>query len=101
MQADTPTSRPSIEAWVRNYIVTSFLSGAEAASLRNDDDLLMVLDSLQILRMVVALEPSFGIKVENSDLTADNLASVEKIAQFIIRKQADRQPASQVPSDKT
>ena len=79
------TSVPEMEAWVRNFVVESFLSPAEAATFRNDDDLLMILDSLQVLRIVVALEPAFGVKVGNDELTADNLGSVARIAAFVAR----------------
>jgi acyl carrier protein len=74
-----------LEAAVRDYIVKSYLNG-QAASFRNDDDLLMVLDSLQILRMLIDLEGQYSIKVENSELTPDNFGTVERLAAFIARK---------------
>jgi acyl carrier protein len=84
----------TIAETVRNYIETSFLNHAEAADggdraasrLRDDDDLLMVLDSLQILRMLMDLEAEFGIKVENSELTPENLGTIERLAAFIAGK---------------
>ena len=75
-----------LEAAIRNYIVTSYLNG-QAASFRNDEDLLMVLDSLQILRLLIDLEAEHSIKVDNSELTPDNLGTVERLAAFIVRKQ--------------
>jgi acyl carrier protein len=45
-----------------------------------------VLDSLQILRMVLHLESSFSIKVTDGELTPENLGSVAKIAAFVDRK---------------
>lgn len=94
MSEPMPSARartgPEVEAWVRNFVVESFLSAAEAETFRNDDDLLTTLDSLQVLRIVVALEPAFGLKVGNDDLTADNLGSVERIAAFIARKEGER-----------
>ena len=75
-----------LEAAIRHYIVASYLNG-QAASFRNDEDLLMVLDSLQILRLLIDLEAEHSIKVENSELTPDNLGSVERLAAFIARKQ--------------
>jgi acyl carrier protein len=75
----------NIEDAVRNYIERSYLNG-QTASLRNDEDLLMVLDSLQILRMLIDLEVEYSIKVDNSELTPDNLGTVERLAAFIARK---------------
>jgi len=84
------------EQAVRDYILRSFLSNGTAASLRSDpdgglrsdEDLLMVLDSLQILRMLIDLEVEYSIKVDNSELTPENLGTVEKLAAFIERKAA-------------
>lgn len=85
MPDERATSIPEMEAWVRNFVVESFLSAVEAETFRNDDDLLMILDSLQVLRIVVALEPAYGVKVGNDELTAENLGSVERIAAFVAR----------------
>jgi acyl carrier protein len=76
----------SIADQVRTYIIDSFLDAKQGAALRNDTDLLGLLDSLQLLRMVVHLEASFGIKVDDSELTAENLGSVQRIASFLARK---------------
>src|SRR5262249_29818364 len=75
----------SPEDWVRSR-VASFLPRARAETLRNSDDLLVLLSSLQVLRLVMLVESTYGIKVENAELTPDNLASVEKIAALIGRK---------------
>lgn len=75
-----------IEAQVRTYIVESFLTSADAAEFSNDDDLLTLLDSLEILRTIVALEAKFSIKVLDSELSVENLGSVAKIAAFLARK---------------
>ena len=83
LSGERAASLPATEAWVRSFVVESFLSPAEAETFQNDDDLLMILDSLQVLRIVVALEPAFGVKVGNDELTADNLGSVARIAAFV------------------
>jgi acyl carrier protein len=79
----------NIEQTIRNYIESSFLADGQAAALRNDDDLLMVLDSLQILRMLLDLEAEYSIKVDNGELTPENLQTVERLAAFIDRKQRE------------
>lgn len=78
-----------IQEAIRDYITSSFLADDDAATFRNDDDLLTILDSLQILRMLIDLEGQFSIKVDNSELSPENLGSVEKLAAFVARKQTD------------
>lgn len=75
-----------IEDRVRTFIIDSFLTEAGAGKFRDDSDLLKVLDSLQILRMVIAFEGVFGIKIEDGDLIPENLGSVQKVAAFVLRK---------------
>jgi acyl carrier protein len=75
-----------IQTRIHGYIVESFLDEAQAHNFRDDEDLLKVLDSLQILRMVVHLESEFGIKIGDGDLTPENLGSVEKLSALVARK---------------
>jgi len=75
-----------IEETLRHYIRESFLDEGQVAELRSDEDLLMILDSLQILRMLIDLESKYSIKVDNSELTPENLGTVERIAAFIAKK---------------
>ena len=75
----------TIKESIRSY-VSSLLPEERARALRDDDDLLAVLDSLQVLRTVIHLEGLFGIKVEDGDLTPENLGSVEKLAALVARK---------------
>jgi len=95
-----------IEETIRNYIQSSFLADGQPAisgngesdgrlssdtvgGLRCDDDLLSILDSLQILRMLLDLEAQYAIKVENSELTPDNLGTISRLANFIARKRQE------------
>jgi acyl carrier protein len=88
------TDTREIERTVRAYILDSFLAAEDAATFSDDDDLLSVLDSLQLLRMVVALEGLYAIRVEDADLSPDNLGSVRRVAAFIARKRGDSAPAA-------
>jgi acyl carrier protein len=73
---------------IRDYVTDSFFPAGQTATIADDDDLMEVLDSLQILRMIGDLEGRFSIQVENSDLTPENFGSVDKIAAFVARKQS-------------
>jgi acyl carrier protein len=80
-----------IEENIRDYIESSFLDNGHAASgeLSIESDLLTILDSLQILRMLLDLESQYSIKVDNSELTPDNLGTIKRLAEFIDRKQQE------------
>jgi acyl carrier protein len=71
---------------VHDYIVERYLSPGDAKTFDDDDDLLAILDSLQILRMLIDMEARFSIRVANSELMPENLGSVSKLGAFIQRK---------------
>jgi acyl carrier protein len=79
----------SIRSAVRTRIVTMFLCESDAESLKDDTDLLYVLDSLQLLRFVMELEAMYEVRISDSDLTLDNLGSVSKMAVFIQRLRSE------------
>lgn len=60
----------------------------ENVSFSNADDIfkLGLVNSLFALELVVFLESSFGIQVENEDLDLNNFRSVENMSDFIDRK---------------
>jgi acyl carrier protein len=78
--------KESIRQSIRAYIESSFLDEDQMVALQDDDDLLAVLDSLQVLRMLMDLETEFSIQVDPSEFTPENLGSVERIAEFIGRQ---------------
>jgi acyl carrier protein len=75
-----------IEEQLRAYIVDAFLAPERAGELRTHADLLQLLDSLQLLRTVVHLEGTFGVKIEDSELSAEHLGTVERMTAFVARK---------------
>ena len=76
-----------IEEQVRRFVAESFLpDGAEPPAA--GDDLFALLDSLQVLRLVVWVEERFGVAVGDGDLTADNLGSADRVAAFVARRAA-------------
>ena len=71
---------------VRSFLFQSFLSDRDEDQLGVDDELIGVLDSLQLLRMVIHLEETFGIAVDYSELTLENLGTLGRIGTFVDRK---------------
>ena len=68
-----------------NYLLTrdeSMLTDRESLSGRG------ILDSTGALELIMHLEETYGIKVEDDELHPDNLDSVEKLAAYVERKRS-------------
>jgi acyl carrier protein len=76
----------NVQQTLRDYIVERYQSPDEVESFNDDDDLLVMLDSLQVLRMLIDMEAQFSIRIANSELMPENLGSVTKLANFIEQK---------------
>ena len=77
----------SVLETVRAFIVETFLFG-EGEGLGNADSFLDggILDSTGILELVSFLEETYKISVSDSELTPDNLDSIERVAAFVQAK---------------
>ncbi len=72
---------------IRKFIVEKFLFNC--GDQLNDEDSLLetnTVDSVGILEIVSFIENRFNLKIEDEELTAENLDSINKIASFIERK---------------
>jgi acyl carrier protein len=74
---------------VRAFLVDSFLLGDDDG-FANDESLLDsgVVDSTGVMEVVSFLEESFAIAVDDDELVAENLDSVDRLAVFVQRKRA-------------
>lgn len=90
---DTTLTAPALPE-IRAFIVENFLLGKDSG-FDNSESLLEsgVIDSTGIMHVVAFLEERFGIAVEDDDMVADNLESVDRIAAFVGRKQELRNAA--------
>ncbi len=72
---------------IRDFVIKNFLFG-QADGLGDETSFLEagIIDSTGVLELVAHLESTYAIKVEDTELTPDNLDSVEAIAGFIERK---------------
>lgn len=72
---------------VRKFILEKFLFNCGD---QLDDEMSLIdtntVDSVGILEIVGFIENRFRIKVEDEELTAENLDSINKIARFVERK---------------
>jgi len=72
---------------VRAFLVDTFLLGDDDG-FASDESLLDsgIVDSTGVMEVVAFLEESFGIAIDDDELVADNLDSVERLAAFVARK---------------
>ena len=71
---------------IRSFLVDNFLSGRNE-KLSDDEQLLgNVVDSTGVVEFVVFLQERFDITVEDEEVTAENLGSVQNAITFIERK---------------
>jgi acyl carrier protein len=79
-----------IEHEIRGFLVETFLFGRNE-ELRNDAPLMdKVIDSHGVVELVVFLQERFALRVEDEEVTTDNLDSVDKAVAFVARKLASK-----------
>jgi acyl carrier protein len=74
---------------VRAFLLFNFYV-ADANALKADTSLLDqgIIDSTGVLEVIGFIEETFGIAVDDAELSPENLDSIEGIAQYIIRKKS-------------
>ena len=72
---------------IRDFVVNTFLFG-DGAFLKEDTSFLEegIIDSTGILELIMFLEETFGIKIEDSELIPDNMDSILNITRFVQSK---------------
>lgn len=85
----SPMDGSSPRAAVRQFVVESFLFG-QGGDLTDEASFLEqgIVDSTGILELVAFLEETYGITVGDSELTPDNLDSIDAIVAFLSRRLA-------------
>lgn len=72
---------------IRTFIIDNFLFG-EDRGLTNDSSFLEegFIDSTGVMQLVSFLEDEFSIRVNDEELTPENLDSINRVTDFIERK---------------
>ncbi len=70
---------------IEKFLIEELAADEGGGTVDHDEDLLAaeLIDSLGIQELVVFLERSYAIKVQDDDLVADNFRSVNAIVQFV------------------
>ena len=72
---------------IKDFVVSNFLFG-DAGTLKNDTSFLSggIIDSTGMLEMIMFLENTYDIKIDPAEMIPDNLDSIDRIVQFLGRK---------------
>ncbi len=73
---------------IRSFIVDAFLFGDAGRMPADDASLLQheALDSTDVLELIVFLEETFNIQVEDSDVVRENFDTVAGLANFVLER---------------
>ncbi len=75
---------------LRHHLLKNFLFTEDPGALADDASFLDAgfVDSTGIMEVIQFLEEAFGVRVADTEMTPDNLDSVDSIVAFVTRKQA-------------
>lgn len=77
-----------IQSQIKQYIAKNILFSDSGFAYSDDASFLEegIVDSLGIMDLVLFIEQSFGLSVDDEDLIPDNFDSVNKLARYIQRR---------------
>ena len=69
---------------MRRFVIDNFLFG-QAGELQDGDSFLEngIIDSTGVLELISFLEHRFGLELSETDLTPDNLDSIDKVTRLV------------------
>lgn len=86
----------SAESVIRAFVLENFLYTDNGDSLQDDASFLEegIVDSTGVLELVMFVEQQFAFDVEDDDILPENFDSVQRLAQYVRRKQRLEELAS-------
>jgi acyl carrier protein len=78
----------SIETQIRNYILENFLYTKDERKLQNTASFLEdgIVDSTGILELLLFVQETLGVQVEDEEVIPDNFDSVERLTRYVCTK---------------
>jgi len=75
---------------IRHYIMENLLFTEDESILQDSSSFLDggIIDSTGVMEIILFIEETFGIKVNDDEMLPANLDSVDNLAAFVQRKQA-------------
>ncbi len=83
-----------LETQIRSYILENFLYTSDESKLRNHDSFLEegILDSTGILELLMFVEETFGVQVDDEEVIPENFDSVDRLMQYVLQKTGEAAP---------
>ncbi len=80
-----------IEPKIREYIASNLLFSDNGFGYDDDASFLQegIIDSVGVLELVLFVEETFGVEVNDQEIIPDNFDSVDKLASYIRSKMAN------------
>jgi acyl carrier protein len=77
-----------LKSQIRQFILKNYLFSSDEKALDDGVSLMKtgVVDSTGVLELISFLEEQFGVKVEDEEMTPENLDSVDRIVTFVSGK---------------
>jgi acyl carrier protein len=77
-----------IETRIRDYVAQNLLFSDNGFQYDDEASFLQegIVDSAGVLELVLFVEETFGVTVDDAELTPDNFDSIKKLASYIRRK---------------
>jgi len=77
-----------LRAEIQQFVLDDLLMGDTESMLDDDESFLETgtIDSSGVLEVVMFLEHNFQLKVQDCELVLENLDSVNRLVQFVMRK---------------
>lgn len=81
----------AVETLIRRYILENFLFTDDESQLGDDASFLEegIVDSTGVLELVMFVEESFGVSVDDEEILPENFDSVAQLAAYVRRKQQE------------
>ena len=75
---------------IRQYILSNLLFTDDESALQDSESFLDggIIDSTGVMEIILFIEDTFGIKVNDDEMLPANLDSIDSLVAFIKRKQA-------------
>ncbi len=80
-----------VEVQIRRYVLENFLFSDDESKLQNEASFLEegVVDSTGVLELVLFVEETFDLTVEDDEILPENFDSVNQLAAYVRTKQGD------------
>jgi acyl carrier protein len=70
--------------------VSTLFDAGESAQVSPDEPLVgSLVDSIDVLNLILFIEDGYGIRIEDDEVTLDNFATISALATLVSRKLAD------------